>query len=233
VAEDCETGVSLIAVLPDGEKIILLAGNANGAWSEAAADAATAAVAEAPPGSVLVTDAEVPAEVVACCIEAARRRRLPVVLDPSPAGQVAKKLLVGVAAITPNPKEAEALTGIAVDGFDAAHQAAIILRTLGVPLACVKLGGGGCVAAWEGGVVGVPRVPVPTVDSTGAGDAFAGALGVALLEGRPPREAACLAVATAGLAVTTWGSQPAYPSRADAERLMPGLLAATHDLLAV
>ena len=62
-------------------------------------------------------------------------------------------------------------------------------------------------------------LPVEATDTTGAGGAFAGALAVALLEQRPIVEAACLAAAASLLAVTGYGSQPAYPRRADVEEL--------------
>ena len=230
VAADCATGVALIAVLPDGRKCILLAGNANDAWDEAKLRAAVAAVEAAPAGSVLVADYEVPAHVVARTAAVARLRGLPIVIDPSPAERVELAALSGTAAVTPNPVEAEGLTGIAVDGVAAAAEAAHRLRTLGVAMPCLKLGDGGCVVAWGGGMVAIPPPQVTPVDRTGAGDAFAGALAVALLERRHPREAACFAVAAASLAVTAHGSQPAYPARDEVERLLPSLLEAAHDL---
>jgi ribokinase len=57
------------------------------------------------------------------------------------------------------------------------------------------------------------------VDKTGAGDAFAGALAVALLEGRTPADAAVLAVAAASCAVLGYGSQESYPERAELEAM--------------
>jgi ribokinase len=60
-------------------------------------------------------------------------------------------------------------------------------------------------------------MPVDVVDNTGAGDAFAGALAVALLQRRDPQTAARFAVTTAALTVTKYGSQPAYPTREDLE----------------
>lgn len=64
-----------------------------------------------------------------------------------------------------------------------------------------------------------PRVRV--VDKTGAGDAFAGALGVALLQGKTgSKEAARFAVAAAALAVTHYGSQAVYPTQTEIEQLL-------------
>lgn len=90
-----------------------------------------------------------------------------------------------MAAATPNPSEAEALTGIAVQDPATAAEAGRRMRTLGIGIACAKLGDGGCVVTHRESSTHVPPVPVEAVDSTGAGDAFAGALAVALMEGRP------------------------------------------------
>jgi ribokinase len=61
---------------------------------------------------------------------------------------------------------------------------------------------------------------VEAVDKTGAGDAFAGGLGVGLLEHRPPIEAVRFAVASSTVAVTRYGSQPSYPDRQELERFL-------------
>jgi ribokinase len=51
------------------------------------------------------------------------------------------------------------------------------------------------------------------VDTTGAGDAFAGTLATAIIARCPPVEAARLAVAAASYAVTGFGPQESYPDR--------------------
>ncbi|HEV7263929.1 MAG TPA: PfkB family carbohydrate kinase [Falsiroseomonas sp.] len=225
VAPGQATGVAMIAVLPDGRKSIVMAANANGDWDAAATEAAASAIAAAPPGSVLALDCEVPAGVLARATKAARGAGLGMVMDPSPPGRAPPDAVAEMAAITPNPEEAEALTGIAVDGPDAAVQAAQRLRELGAGLACVKLADGGCVVVCGGGAWHVPPLPVQPVDSTGAGDAFAAALAVALMEHRPQAEAAMFAVASSSLAVTAYGSQPAYAERARVEAALPSLAA--------
>lgn len=230
VARGHPTAVSMIAVPPDGKKSILLALNANDAWDEPHVRDVADAVGRAPDGSVLVADCEVPPGVVEAAVDAARARGFAVVLDPSPAGRVDKKLLSRTSAVTANPKEARPLTDIEVDGVETASRAARRLAGLGTGMACVKLHDGGCVLAHEGGLSLVPAPDVEPVDSTGAGDAFAGALAVALLEKKPPLEAVCFAVAASSLAVTAYGSQPAYPSRERIGELLAKAIGAAHAL---
>lgn len=224
------TGVALIAVPPDGQKTIILAGNANEAWTRDDASEVVLAIERAPRGSVLVVDYEIAGFVVEQAVEAASRRGLPVVLDPAPPDRVDWRLLPRIAVVVPDASETEHLTGIAIDDLAAGARAAGILLERGAQAACVKLKGGGCVLAQAEQTVHVAPVPVEVIDTTGAGDAFAGALAVALLEQRPMVEAACFAAAASLLAVAGYGSQPAYPTRADLEEVARQLEARTEIL---
>ena len=68
---------------------------------------------------------------------------------------------------------------------------------------------------WE-----VTAEKVATVDSTGAGDAFCGALAAALAEGRPLSEAVQRAVAGGALATTHVGAREGMPTRAELEAFL-------------
>ncbi len=229
-ALDCATAVSMIAVGPDGKKAIVLAGNANDRWTEGAAAALADDLAAASPGSVLAADCEIPAAVVARAAQAACQRRLRLVIDPSFPDRADRAVLAMATALAPNADEAAALTGIPARDAAGAAAAADALAALGPPLVCVKLADGGCLAAHGGQRTIIPPLPVDVVDSTGAGDAFTGALAVALLEGQPPLQAAAFATAAAHHAVTGYGSQPSYPARPQIEALMPALLSRAYPL---
>lgn len=230
VAAGQPTAFSVIAVPPTGKKAILLAGNANDAWDDDAAQAAADRIAAAPDGSVLAVDYEVPASVVRR-EAAARAKGLCLVLDPSWPELAECDVMAGAFAIAPNAGEAEALVGVKVSDPASAAEAARRLAALGPRLAFVKLEVGGCVLAEQGGaIIHIPPTDVPVVDTTGAGDAFTGALAVAVLEGMAPRDAVLFAVAASHLAVTAWGSQPAYPDRVRIEALVPDLARGMRDL---
>lgn len=217
------TAVSMIAVPPDGKKTIVLAGNANDSWDEAAVEAMVKAVAEAPKDSVLVVDQEISARVVTRALRLAAERGIRTVLDPSPPERVGREALSCVHAMTPNASEAGRLTEMTVSDPESAMRAAERMLGWGVRIACVKLPDGGCVAAWEGGRVHIPSLNVQGVDATGAGDAFTAAFAVSLLEGGDPVDAACYGVAASSCAVMAYGSQPSYPSRAEIEAKLPAL----------
>ncbi|RKF12650.1 ribokinase [Roseovarius spongiae] len=217
-APDAETAVSVITVPPDGKKGIVLAPNANDAWDEEDPAQLDRVIAAAPAGSVLVIDSEVPGFVTEAAARSARRCGLRVLLDPSPADRVSDALLSLVDVAAPNTSEVETLTGIEVDGPCSAARAASALVDRGCGVACVKLPDGGCVVAESAEVCHVATGQVDPVDTTGAGDAFAGAMAVALCEGQGMVAAAVFATAAANHAVTGYGSQPAYPDRHDIER---------------
>ena len=66
----------------------------------------------------------------------------------------------------------------------------------------------------------VPPFAVEAVDTTSAGDAFHGALAVALAEGRDLATAVRFGAAAGALAVTRSGVQDAMPTRAAVETLL-------------
>ncbi len=210
---DASTGFSVIMVPPDGKKNIVLANNANDAWQKSDCDKVKQAIADAPADSVLVVDYEVPAFVVEAAIKAAHARGFSIVLDPSPPDRVDKELYPLIDFLIPDASETESLTGIPATSAEEGKKAAQKLLREGVQHAVVKLEDGGCVVAHADTLLHVPAFEVEVVDTTGAGDAFAGALAVALLEKRSLADIACFAVAASHAAVTAYGSQPAYPSR--------------------
>ncbi|HEV2067634.1 MAG TPA: PfkB family carbohydrate kinase, partial [Thermomicrobiales bacterium] len=220
---EAATALSMIVVRPDGEKTIILAPNANDAWDDTGAGDVAKAIENAPEGSVLVVDLEVPEDAVRRAMTAARERGLRVVLDPSPADRMPEDLFAFVDAITPNPSEAQTLTGIEISSADDAERAGQELLRRGVGAACMKLPDGGCVVVADNVHERIDPVEVDVVDTTGAGDAFAGALGVALLDGMEIVPAARFAVATSHLAVTAYGSQESYPARDEVERMLDRL----------
>jgi len=100
-----------------------------------------------------------------------------------------------------------------------AHKAAQQLIERGAGAVSIAAGEGGTLAMWRGGELWLPRYSVKSVDATGAGDAFAAALGVALAEGQPFASACAFANAAAALATTVVGAQAAMPSREAVEAL--------------
>lgn len=102
------------------------------------------------------------------------------------------------------------LTGLSSPGDIARHY-----RSLGPTLVLVTLGAEGCLLASNDGLHAVPPAPAQPVDSTGAGDSFAGAFLAWWLETGDPRLAAERAALVAAGTVSGYGAVAPIPRRAE------------------
>ncbi|MGH2352598.1 MAG: PfkB family carbohydrate kinase, partial [Chloroflexota bacterium] len=145
-----------------------------------------------------------------------------VVLNPAPARDLPDSLLELVDVLTPNETETQQLTGLSADTEETAERAARALLSRGVGAVLLTLGERGALILDAAGAARVPAYAVQAVDTTAAGDAFCGALAVALGEGQFLPDAARFACAAGALAVTLLGASPSLPKRDAIERLMGG-----------
>jgi ribokinase len=211
------SGAALVMVDQSGEKQILTAPGANQELTVADVRRAAGLLSRT---HVLLIQFEVPPRVVSWAIRLARQAGAHIVLDPAPPAEVSRRTLSSVDVIRPNASEAKALTGIEVTDKKSARQAATKLLEQGIRAVALQAGSNGDLIVWRGGQCWLPRIPVKTVDATGAGDAFAAALAVAVSEGKSWREAAAFASAAAALTTTKMGAQPALPQRREVVALL-------------
>ena len=200
---DAPTGVALITVDAAGENQIAVASGAN---AEVGADAVERALRASGPGVVL-TNHEIPLEAR---LAAARAASGPVVLNPAPAREIPDELYALGPILTPNAGEAAELTG---ERDPEAAARALAERTGAAVL--VTLGAQGVLVLDGDRAERVPAPQVTPVDTTGAGDAFNGALAVALAEGRELRDAVAFAVAAAALSTRAEGAREGMPRRGE------------------
>ncbi len=201
------TGVAMITVAADGENQIVVATGANAALTPADLTAAGSRLGSA---DLVISQLEVPSATVAAAAREAGR----FLLNAAPADRVEPTLLEVTDVLVVNRGEAQALTG---DGDPA--RAARRLTELGPTLVVVTLGPEGSVVVADGTLTAVAAFPVQAVDTTAAGDAFVGALAVALAEGNDPVAAVRWASAAGALATTVVGAQPSLPTRTAVEEL--------------
>ncbi len=196
--ETAVTGVAIVAVDAAGENQIIVAPGANAMLT---ADQVEQAVATAP-DAVLVSR-EIPDAAVAAAVRGASARGITCVLNPAPARSAVLDLARHAAILTPNRTEAAQLTGR--DDPDGAASA-LAART-GAPV-IVTLGERGALLRVPGRPTRTyPAPSVKAVDTTGAGDAFNGALAAGLALGHELEAAVANAVAAAGRSVETLGAR--------------------------
>jgi ribokinase len=203
------TGAAVIQVDGNGQKQILAALGANLHLQVADVETAADTIRSS---RVLVAQLEVPVECVSAAIRIASQAGVRVVFDPAPPASLPDDLLARVDVIRANATEVEALTGVRIVDRRSAREGARALLTRGCRAAIVEAREGNLLLS-ESGEEWIPELPVERVDATGAGDAFAGGLAVAIAEGRVLTEAAKFASGVAALATTALGAQTALPRR--------------------
>jgi ribokinase len=171
------TGTAYITVTPDGENTIVLDPGANRVVDAAAVAAAWPAL---PPASVLLSLLEIPLDGVMAAVRLAVETGMRPVVTLAPAQPVPAELLSGLDPLLVNEHEAAFLLQAADLNGDVLGAARELLR-LGPRSAVVTAGAAGAAVAAGTTARLLPAVRVAeVVDTTGAGDAFAGALAAAL-----------------------------------------------------
>ena len=215
------TGAALIYVEKNGQNMIAVAPGANATVGPGDAERAVSLLG---PGDLLMLQLEIPMTVIETAVVAARQAGAFVLLNAAPAQRLEAGLLSQLDALVVNEHEARALSvdereagALADEGSP--ETAAAALRAMGPRIAIVTLGADGSVFCDETGVHRVEPYRVQAIDSTGAGDAFMGALAVALAATLPTAAAIRFANAAGAAATSSLGAQAALPRLEDLRRL--------------
>ena len=204
------TGCATVLVDARGENCIAIAAGANAHVApEAVPDAALT------PATTLVLQNEVPEPANAALIARARRLDARIVLNAAPARPLSVDMLSKIDVLVANEHEAAALAAQHDWRGDTAALAAALAAISPRLVLAVTLGDKGALLHAHGTTLSAAPPRVEIRDTTGAGDAFVGALAAALDHGATPRDALCSGVAAGTLACTTHGAQPSLPGRAE------------------
>ena len=194
-----------------------MAAGANELLTPEDVDQARKAVVEA---DILLVQLEVPMETIERAIHLAHEAGVKVLLNPAPGQSLSAEMLSMVDVLTPNETETQIITRLPVANPQEAETAARQLLAQGMGAAVITLGAKGALIVKPAETQHVPGQQVEVVDTTGAGDAFNGALAVALAEGKELVEAVGFSNAAAALQVTRYGAASAMPYRDEVEALV-------------
>jgi ribokinase len=214
------TGVALITTDATGDNSITIVAGANAQLAPQDLDTNLGLIRSA---GLLMTQLEIPLETVEYLASIAVREKIPLILDPAPACRLPASIVKCVDWLTPNETETCTLLGwpvqeLSEDGFE---ELANTLLECGCKNVILKLGARGCYLALADGTRRLlPSYNVRALDTTAAGDAFNGALGVALMAGRDPISSASWASAVAAVSVTRHGAQPSMPTPSEVEAFL-------------
>ncbi|TYC98428.1 ribokinase [Arthrobacter echini] len=204
------TGIAIVEVSDDGENTIVVVPGANAEATPALVDSAAETIADA---AVVVAQGEVPADTTEAAMRLGSGR---VILNLAPVIHLNREALLLADPLVVNEHEG-ALVLAQLGGREASDEQSVVEALLECGLASVvmTLGAAGALVSDGGGIIAVPAPRVDAVDSTGAGDAFVGALAVRLAEGSGLEDSVRFAVQVGAYAVQHAGAQPSYPALDD------------------
>ena len=213
------TGIAVILVGENGENLIAVASGAN---AHLTPDFVRGRLERLGPlrGDVVLLCNEIPQETVREALRVARAAGATTVFNPAPAAGITRETIGLADIITPNRGELSTLLGTSRPGSIVKGAAGLLAHrnSPGVRQAViVTLGRQGAmlVRLDESNHPSAEEIPAPAVaaiDTTGAGDAFNGALAVALAAGRTIEEACRWAVTAGALATTRVGAREGMPT---------------------
>ena len=196
-SEEAPTGLALITVDRTGENTIVVTPGANGLVGVGDVSDAEPMLRSA---AVTLLQLEIPVPTV---VDAAQIAGGTVILNAAPAQPLPKELLDAVDVLVVNQPEFEALLGSRDPG--AAQQ-------VPVPATVVTYGANGAALVADGAVARYSAPHVDAVDTTGAGDAFCGALAAGIDAGLDLADSVRRAVTAGALATKAMGARMAMPT---------------------
>jgi len=207
---EVSSGMALIAVEESAENLVIVVPGAN--W-KVAEDDLSRLEKVLDTSNILLSQLEIPLEMVIVAVNMAKEKGVKVILDPAPAQILPEKIYSWIDIITPNETEAAFLVGFPVENQEDAQGAARELKERGVGRAIIIMEGRGAFTLLDNKEKFYETFPVAAIDTIAAGDAFNGALAVALSEGNSIDEAIRWGIAGGAMSVTKEGVQPAMPER--------------------
>ncbi|ABV35735.1 ribokinase [Shewanella sediminis HAW-EB3] len=203
-SETSPTGNALIYVCEQtGENMIAVHSGAN---TEITQDEILQAEQHIVGANLFLTQLENNIDAIKQSMMIARNHGVKVVLNPAPYHDETPELLEFVDVITPNETEASLMTGIEVTDLSSAKQAAEKINQMGVNTVVITRGSQGVLLYENERFIEIAAIKCAVTDTTGAGDAFNGALVARLVKGETLHDAGKYANAYASLAVEREGA---------------------------
>ena len=210
---DTNTGLAVITVSADGENTIVISPGANALVDTPFVSSRASTIADA---DVVLLQGEIPASGFQAAVEAAQGR---VVVNLAPVVKADRDSLLQADPLLANEHEAGLiLDQLGLPSEGAPRELAHRLVESGFRSVVLTLGAHGAYVATPDSGTDIPTPRVTAVDTTGAGDAFAGAFCAQLLTGASLVDAATVAARVGAFAATGNGARPSYPT---AESVLP------------
>ena len=220
ISKSNSTGVALISVDRGGQNQIIVVSGSNMELTATEVKNHSDVFDNA---DVILTQLEIPMETVEKVVELAGEKNVILILNPAPARQLPDKIFQNVDYLTPNEIELAILSDAPVNTLEELRAAARSLIKRGIKNIIVTTGEKGAHWISESEERVFQTRKVTAKDTTAAGDAFNGALAVALSRGNTIPEAIEYANLVASIAVTRMGAQTSMPTSREVDDLIQSL----------
>lgn len=201
--DQAATGSAVIYVNDDGENFIAICPGANLLVTDEEVAELLPYLAES---KVLLLQLENNFDAIDGVMKLAKVLNLQVILNPAPYSPAVDTMIATADIITPNETEATQISGIEVTDIESAKKAAAVIHQKGAKSVIITMGKQGVVLFNGEKYTYIPAYKAVSVDTTGAGDAFNGALAASLAKGQNLIQATLYATAFASLAVERQGA---------------------------
>lgn len=210
IAAGERSGSALVAVGADGCNQIIIDPGAN---RHISVESIRHGASFIPRDAIVVAEMGLSLHALEYLFSLKQERSFTLIFNPAPVQPgLSREAWEAVDIVTPNAVEAFELTGMEVVDEQTAKRAASALLKLGPRAAVITMGEQGSYYADAEQAFVMPAFTVRAVDTTGAGDAFNGALAAGVAMNLPIRSAVRRAMAVAAISVTRCGAQIAMPT---------------------
>ncbi|MFW5749860.1 MAG: ribokinase [Halanaerobium sp.] len=206
--EGVSTGVAVITVDKNGNNRIIVSPGANYELDPAKIEQIESKIAEA---EIILLQLEIPINTIEKIVEVASKNKTEIILDPAPAQKLSEHILAKIDYLLPNEGELDLLLAEA-ENKSRAEKIEELLK-IGVKNIIVTEGEKGINFYSQNKELHLETLKVKAVDTTAAGDVFAGAFAASLIAENNLEKALKFAVRAAAYSVTRRGAQSSIPDK--------------------
>jgi len=210
---EIHTGIALIVREADGDNRIILAAGANGQILPSMVETLKSTINEA---DFLLLQLEIPMKTVEYAAAMAKKSNTVVILDPAPAVKLSDSLLANIDYLLPNEHELDLVLG---NSKGTLREKADTLIKKGIKKLILTEGSKGVTIVSKDNDIKITAPKMKALDTTAAGDTFAGVFAYGLANNWDMTKAAEFAVKAASFSVTKLGAQSSIPWLKDVENV--------------
>ncbi len=203
------SGVAIITVNNGDNSIIVIPGTNNLVTPNSLGEEVLNIITKS---DIIMLQLEIPVDTVEFIVNFAKEKGVPVMLNPAPAIKLSDSVFKGTTYFIVNESECQFYTNIVINNNDDVMKAIEKLKAMGVVMPIITLGSKGVVFVYKGELVHINGRKVNAIDTTAAGDTFAGALATKLTQGVELKTACEFANLVSSIVVQRKGAQSSIPT---------------------